>query len=202
MSTYYEIKGRKDLSLNQLIKDVKEGKIKNIIVDDTSESTNKNSICLGFKTPKAKEPNACLWVYRSGKTVDFARYGANEVENILDAISAYYKFDYTDEYDENFMGFPPYDIKGKKKPSFNQLITDVTEGKIKNIFIDEDPEVNTKDTKCLIYKTLETEKAKFWLLVHRSGKTVNFTRYGPKCSEIILVRICAYYQLEYEEHDD
>jgi len=202
MSTYYEIKGRKDLSLNQLIKDVKEGKIKNIIICDSSDYTDKNSICLGFKTPRAKKPNACLWVNRSGKTVNFERYGANVVEIILDAICAYYQLEYTDEYDKNFRGYLPYDIKGKKKPSFNQLITDVIEGKIKNIFVDEDPEVNTKDTKCLVYKTSETEKTKFWLLVHRSGKTVNFTLDGPKCSEIILVRICAYYQLEYEEHYD
>jgi hypothetical protein len=202
MSTYYEIKGRKDLSLNQLIKDVKEGKIKNIIICDSSDYTDKNSICLGFKTPRAKKPNAYLWVDRSGKTVDFARYAGNVVEIMLDTICAYYKLDYIPEYDKNFMGFPSYDIKGKKKPGFNQLITDVTEGKIKNIFIDKNPEVNTKDTKCLVYKTSETEKTKFWLLVHRSGKTDNFTLDGPKCSEIILVRICAYYQLEYEEHYD
>lgn len=202
MSTYYEIKGRKDLNFNQLIKDVKEGKIKNIVVDDTSEYTTKNSICLGFKTPRAKKPNAYLWAYRMGKTVDFTRYAGNVVEIILDTICAYYKLDYTDEYDVNFMSFSSYDIKGKKKPGFNQLITDINGGKIKDVIVDENPEVNTKDTKCLVYKTSETEKPNLWLLVNRSGKTVNFDRYGPKCSEIILVRVCTYYQLKYEEHFD
>jgi len=191
-----------DLSFNQLISDVRQGKIKNVIIDDTSEYSDENSICLAYKTPRAKKPKTFLWAYRSGKTVDFARYGSNVVDNILDAVGTFYTLNYTDEYDENFMGFPSYDIKGKKKPSFNQLIADVTDGKIQNIIVDENPEVTSDDTKCLVYKPMDTEKTRFWLLVHRSGKTITFIRYGPKCSEIILVRICAYYQLEYEEHED
>ncbi len=204
MSTYFEIKGRKDLSFNQLIRDVDEEKFKNILID-TSNGPIDNSICLMYKTPRAKIPKNWLWVFRSGKTIDFESYGDNNPEIILDAICAYYRMDNLDEYDERYIGIEYYDIKEGKALNFDQLIRDVTEGEINNIVLDEtvgSAEFVNNDEVCLSYKTPRAKISRLWIVVHRSGNTIDFRRYGPKGSEIILDAICAFYKLEYTEHID
>jgi hypothetical protein len=81
MSTYFEIEGRKNLSFNQFIRDLNEGKFKNILID-TSNNPTDNSICLIYKMPRDKTPKYWLWAFRSGKTIDFESVYINRIKGL------------------------------------------------------------------------------------------------------------------------